>query len=311
MRNDGTHAANVPVTLHFPSPDKQPETRRPRIAPGQTGTATFTWRTGRYHYGEHTFRVEVPTANPHTFTATLLPPTVDFAVAEIYPPSASYPIVKGDWVEVAAFVRNFGPYTGRAQVVLRDLTERRAMYSQNITLPPGGARVVEFTWKTLRYDAGEHRLQVSVAASHDINPDNDYSEIASVDILPNRDIIVGFGNGNGDSNSSDGDNDNDAPAVIAAAMAAPNIRVPAQYPPDIIAFNTGGTATASMTAPSAAAGFGAPSRQSRPSPEATATDPAIIASLTESAFQCVQLQRRMGHILPRSLLCPNAPPLIR
>ena len=296
VRNDGTHAANVPVTLHFPSPDKQPETRRPRIAPGQTGEATFTWRTGRYHYGEHTFRVEIPTANPHTFTATLLPPTVDFAVAQLYPPSASYPIVKGDWVEVAAFVRNFGPYTGRAQVVLRDLTERRAMYSQNITLPPGGARVVEFTWKTLRYDAGQHRIQVSVAASHDTNPDNDYSEIASVSILPNRDIIVGFG-----------DDDDDIPAAIAAAMAAPNIRVPARYPPEIIVLNAGagGTVVAPMTAPSVEAGFGAPPHQSRPPTDADLT------SSTEDAFQCVQLQRRMGYILPRSLLCPNAPPLVR
>ena len=60
VRNDGIVAANIPVTLHFPSGDKQPETRRPRVAPGAVGTASFTWRTSRYEPGDHMFRVQIP-----------------------------------------------------------------------------------------------------------------------------------------------------------------------------------------------------------------------------------------------------------
>ena len=86
--NRGGQAGNAPVTLHFPAADKQPEGRRPRIGAGQTGGATFTWRTGRYAPGTHTFRVETPNAS-RTFRIALLPPTVDFVVAEIYPPNPS------------------------------------------------------------------------------------------------------------------------------------------------------------------------------------------------------------------------------
>ena len=42
VRNDGLVAANIPVTLHYPSGDKQPETRRPRVAVGGVGSADFT-----------------------------------------------------------------------------------------------------------------------------------------------------------------------------------------------------------------------------------------------------------------------------
>ena len=193
--NEGGSAGTAPVTLHYPSSDKQPETRRPRIATGGTGTARFTWRTGRYAPGTHTFRVESVDAS-ETFNVALLPPTVDFAVAAIYPPDSNYPIVKGDWVEVAAFVRNIGKYDGRARVSLRGLTEGRVMYEQSVALGPDESRIVEFTWKTLRYDLGDHWLRVEAEARHDVDTSNNYSESAWAGILTNRDITLGFGGGN-------------------------------------------------------------------------------------------------------------------
>ena len=60
VRNDGLAATNIPITLHFPSNVKQPETRRPRVAPGSTGSASFEWRTTRYEPGDHVFRAQIP-----------------------------------------------------------------------------------------------------------------------------------------------------------------------------------------------------------------------------------------------------------
>ena len=216
VHNAGTHTANVPITLHFPAEGKQPETRRPRIAPGQDGEAAFTWRTSRYYYGNHTFRVAVPTAETKVFTAALLPPTVDFTVVELYPVSPGYPVVKGDWVEVAAFVRNAGPNSGRAKIILRDLTEKRNMYGANVSLAPGETRIVAFTWKTLRYDLGEHRLQAIAEASHDASSNNDYSDVVIATIITNRDITIGFGDV--------------IPEQVAGAMSAPRILTPRLYP---------------------------------------------------------------------------------
>jgi len=104
--------------------------------------------------------------------------------------------VKGDWAEVAALVRNSGKYAGKATVQLQDLTEGRVMYDQNVALGPDESHVVEFTWKTLRYDMGEHWLRVEVEAKYDVDTSNNYSEQVWADILTNRDITLGFGGGN-------------------------------------------------------------------------------------------------------------------
>ena len=195
ISNEGAQAGSAPVTLYFPSADKDPETFRPRAAPGETVIRKFTWLTGRYAPGTHRFRVET-SSDRKVFFIELLPPTVDFVVGEIYPPNPSHPIVKGDWTEVAALVSNIGRYEGRARVSLRDLTEGRVMYDQNVALGPDESRVVEFTWKTLRYDVGGHWLRVEAEAKYDADTSNNYSEQAWAEILTNRDITLGFGGGN-------------------------------------------------------------------------------------------------------------------
>ena len=191
IANHGTSSISVPITLYFPSEDKQPETRRPRIGGGDTATATFTWRTSRYEPGTHSFRLE-NAGGAETFSIVLLPQTVDFEVVEIRAPNPAYPIVKGDWVEVAALVRNNGKYEGRATISLWDMTHHRLMYEDGISLKAGESGVVEFTWKTLRYELGEHLLQVEAEAEYDTDTSNNNSEVARTEILTNRDITLGF-----------------------------------------------------------------------------------------------------------------------
>ena len=45
VRNNGRAAINVPVELTFPSADKAPERRSPRVLPGATETVNFVWKT--------------------------------------------------------------------------------------------------------------------------------------------------------------------------------------------------------------------------------------------------------------------------
>ena len=110
VRNDGPVAMRIPVTLRFPSEDKQPESRRPRIEPGATGTASFTWNTGRYPPGSHPFVVEVASDPPaqSPFTIELLPHLVNAAIVGMGTDPADTAMV-GELVEVWIEVRNDGP----------------------------------------------------------------------------------------------------------------------------------------------------------------------------------------------------------
>ena len=139
VRNDGLAATNIPITLHFPSNVKHPETRRPRVAPRSAGSASFEWRTTRYEPGGHVFRAQIPgrAGAIREFEIELRPPEVDFAVVEIYPPDPLRPIVKGDWVQITAVVRNLGPYAGRGIVTLLNEADADTMYEKSASLEPG------------------------------------------------------------------------------------------------------------------------------------------------------------------------------
>ncbi|MCE2501125.1 MAG: hypothetical protein J4G13_09710, partial [Dehalococcoidia bacterium] len=297
--NDGSAVARIPVTLHFPSADKQPETRRPRVAPGTTGTATFTWRTSRYAPGTHRFRVEIGAggSSGRRFTIELLPPAADFSVVEIYPPSVAHPVVKGDWVEVAALVRNLGPHQGRTTIYVFNETERKAMYSQSLGLDAGESRVVAFTWKTLRYSEGENRIFILSNAAYDENTDNDRSQTAIVNILTNRDITVGFRTGN-------------LPDTTTNATSVPSIRTTAAYLDEILVLGSGSPPAGRVTLVPPSEQIGA-----QPQRHNQADDPAGMRRLQQSAqtsaTDCVRLQTLLGQNQPRGVLCPNAPTLIR
>ena len=300
VRNDGPLTSSIPITLHFPSADKLPETRRPRVAPGAVGSASFAWRTSRYEPGAHVFRAQIPgvAGAVRTFEIELRPPEVDFAVAGFQTPDPLRPIVKGDWVELTVVVQNQGPYAGRGIVYLLNAANHDTMYEQSVSLEPGESRDVEFTWKTLRYAVGDYELRAVVSAEYDAEPDNNRSPSLAISLLTDRDITVGFGN-------------RVQPASIAGAVFDPHVQAPANYPDRIILLD-GGTASASA----ALAGVAAIGQlNAAPMPADGGLHPAAAYWLWRAAqispWQCARLQRVIGSSLPRAALCPGAPALVR
>ena len=281
ISNEGTQAGSAPVTLHFPSEGKQPETFNPRIAPGETVVRKFTWRTGRYAPGIHQFRVETPNGS-RVFFVELLPPAVDFAVVDVYPPHPSYPIVKGDWAEVAAFVRNLGEYDGRATILLADTKRQQVMYRQSVSLEAGESREVVFTWKTLRYEPGEYQLQAWAEARYDTDRSNNYSNTADATILSNRDVTVGFG-------------DTYPGEQLQGGNAKPRIRTAGRYSDGVIVLDEHAKATAGLQLPAMGMRTGAPP----------------LARQAASPFLCAQQLQMIGSLRLDVALCPGVWALVR
>ena len=299
VRNDGIVAANVPVTLYFPSGDKQPETRRPRVAPGAVGSADFTWRTSRYEPGDHVFRVQIPGmgGTVRTFEIELRPPEVDFAIAGFEAPDPLHPIVKGDWVEMTVVVQNQGPYAGRGTVYLLNGASLDTMYEQGASLEPGESREVEFTWKTLRYPVGGYELLARVDAEYDTDPDNDESDRVHVHLLTDRDITVGFGN-------------NVRPAIFSESTSGADLSSIPRYRNDIMVVSGGKILIDLPASPT----LGSPMGVS-PKPTGGSYDPARMywqwRSAQLSPWECARYQGTIGESLPRAVLCPRAPSMVR
>ena len=299
VRNDGLVTSSIPVTLYFPSGGKQPETRRPRVAAGAIGSASFTWRTSRYEPGDHIFRVVIVgmAGAVRDFVIELLPPTADFAVVDFQPPDALYPIVKGDWVQITAMVRNLGPYASRGTVTLLNETDRDTMYEQSVSLEPGEFKDVEFIWKTLRYPVGKYDLMVRVDTEYDTDPDNDYSDQVQVRLLTDRDITVGFGDGA-------------QPAVFADRTSRTILRATPQYSDAIQV--TGGVQSPvdGLISPATELQMGV-----APRPMGGKYDSARMywqwRSAQISAWECARYQKVIEESQPRPILCPEAGALVR
>ena len=299
VRNNGLVAANIPVTLHFPSSDKQPETRRPRVAPGAVGSASFTWRTSRYEPGDHVFRVQIPgvAGAVRTFEIELRPPEVDFAVVDFQTPDPLHPIVKGDWVEITVAVQNQGPYAGRGTVYLLDAADLGTMYEQSASMEPGEFREVKFIWKTLRYPVGEYDLLARVDAEHDTDPSNDRSDQVPVHLLTDRDITVGFGSAV-------------RPEVFAELTSKVGLSSMPRYRNDIAVV---GNSHIPVDRPIAAVSD--LSMGVSPQPTSGNYDPARMywrwRAAQISPWECSRYQQAIGENLPRAVVCPKAPALVR
>ena len=299
VRNNGSIAANIPVKLYFPSGNRQPETRRPRVEPGAVGSAEFLWRTSRYEPGDHLFRVRIPgvAGAVREFEIELLPPEVDFAVVDFKTPDPLHPIVKGDWVEITVVLQNQGPYPGRGTVYLLNGANPDAMYEQAASLEPGEFREVEFTWKTLRYPVGGYELLARVDAKYDTDPSNDRSDLAPVHLLTDRDITVGFGN-------------KARPSVFAEPTSAADLSSIPRYRQDIVVVgNSQPPLDRPVVTPS-----DAPMGVS-PKPTGGDYDPARMywrwRSAQVSPWECARYQRTVGESQPRAVACPRAPALVR
>ena len=302
VRNDGIVSANIPVTLYFPSGDKQPETRRPRVAPGAVGAAAFTWRTSRYEPGDHVFRVRIPgvAGAVRTFEIELRPPEVDFAVVDLQAPDPLHPIVKGDWLEMTVVVQNQGPYAGRGTVYLLNSADPDPMYEHSVSLEPSEIKDIQFTWKTLRYPIGEYDLSIRVEAEYDTDPDNDRSDLVPVHLLTNLDITVGFG-------------DDALPDIFAGGMIEARLNLAPGYPNEIRFISDAidpKLPTNDLTAPPTASLMGV-----EPKPLDGRHDPARLywqwRSAQFSPWECARYQQTVGESLPRAVLCPGAPSMVR
>ena len=313
VSNDGSFAVNVPITLHYPSADRQPETRQPRVDPGQTAMATFEWRTSRYSPGTHSFRVVIPNQNPNeppfasqVFNLVLLPPLADFAVENITVPDIGRPFVQGEWIPVAALVRNLGPSPGRGTLKLEDATDDSHladMYERSITLEPGESRWVEFTWKSLRYDPGERHLRVVADGDYDPTHHNNRTQLATVTLLPNEDIIIGFG-------------DDSADALVFKDASPPALETTGDALNQIVALDTGAHQAQTLAAPEPdspmlAAHDPVAGRDFADTAQVVMAMHRLHRAADRSAHHCSDLQRRLGNSHPRAVLCPAAPALVR
>ena len=314
VRNDGPISAYIPVTVYFPSSDRQPETRSPFTQPGSSSVASFLWRTGNFEPGKYIFRVAIQTQNgsgpvvsARTFTVELLPPEIDFAVLEFFPPDADTPLERGEWVDIQVKLQNLGRYAGRGSILLNDLTADKTLYSRDISLDPGESRVVTFVWKTLRHALGEHRLQVIVNADYDGNHLNDTSDTITVFVFTDRSITLGVGA-------------NFPLDYIIGEVSEPALITRAGEESPIALLSANPIATGTLNGPD---GFGSfvpvGISNSEYSPVVSLTNRAELMITVYRLGQlarmephaCARFQHALGHVEPRATICPQTPALVR
>ena len=169
VRNDGPIAANIPITLNFPSANKRPETNSPRLNPGETGTVTFDWFTRNYTAGAHQFLIELATAGTpfQHFTIDLLPTVENVAIIGMgtYPADTA---MVGEPVEVWIEVRNDGPVGLTVPVRLTFPSASKRPEIRSLRVGPGETARVSFDWNTSNYDAGTHLLRAAILLDNNV-----------------------------------------------------------------------------------------------------------------------------------------------
>ena len=313
VRNDGPISANIPITIYYPSSHRQPETRSPLTQPGSTSVARFRWRTGNFEPGHYDFRVAIqarngsgPVVSARTFTVELLPPEVDFAVLEFFPPDSDTPLERGQWVDITVKLQNLGRHAGRGSILLNDLTADKTLYIRDISLDPGESRVVTFVWKTLRHAIGEHRLQVIANANYDGNHLNDTSDTITVFVFSDRSITLVVGA-------------NVPLDYIIGEASEPTLITGAGEEATIALLSANPIAAGTLTGPD---GFG-----SFVPVEVSNAEYLPVVSLTNEAERtitvyrlsrlarmephaCARFQHALGHAEPSAVICPQTPTLV-
>ncbi len=169
VRNDGPVATTIPVTLHFPPGGRQPDSRRPRLDPGEIRTVVFEWLTGNYQPGTHRFLVEVAAIDTpqRRFTIELLPIVENVALVGMgtYPEETA---MVGEPVEVWIDVRNDGPVALNVPVRLTFPSASKRPEVRSHRVGPGETVRVWFEWKTSNYEPGVHTLRAAILLDSNI-----------------------------------------------------------------------------------------------------------------------------------------------
>jgi hypothetical protein len=236
----------------------------------------------------------------------LLPPEVDFAVLEFFPPDADTPLERGEWVDIPVKLQNLGRYAGRGSILLNDLTADKTLYSRNISLDPGESRVVTFVWKTLRHALGEHRLHVIANAEYDGNHLNDTSDTITVFVFSDRSITLGVGA-------------NLPLDYIIGEVSEPALITGAGEEATIALLSANPVATGTLTGPD---GFGSfvpvevSNAEDLPvvSPTNKAERTITVYRLSQLArlepHACARFQHALGHAEPSAVICPQTATLV-
>ena len=161
--------------MTFPSADKAPERRSPRILPGETTTVQFTWNTRNYEPGRHSLSASLTGSGNITDGSTaaevqllLTPPEIAATIESIttYPFSARV----GDSVEITIVVRNDGPISAYIPITIYYLSSDRQPETRSPFTQPGSTSVASFRWRTSNFEPGEHIFRVAIQAQNGSGP---------------------------------------------------------------------------------------------------------------------------------------------
>ena len=183
VRNSGPVAIPVPIELTFPSPDKAPERRSPRVLPGATETVNFVWKTGAYSVGEQTLRATLTGVDNVTEGSTSADVRVELTLAPLDAEIlsiASNPAntaVQGQPVEILVQVRNNGPVAIPVPIELTFPSPDKAPERRSPRVLPGATETVNFVWKTGAYSVGEHTLRATLTGVDNVTEGNTSADV--------------------------------------------------------------------------------------------------------------------------------------
>ena len=175
VRNNGRAAIRVPVELTFPSADKAPERRSPRILPGETATVEFTWNTRNYEPGRHSLYARLTgsgnitvgaTAAEVQFLLTRSELSATIETISTHPLSARV----GDRVDITVVVRNDGPISAYIPVTIYFPSSVRQPETRSPLTQPGSTGVANFRWRTSNFKPGEHIFRAAIQAQNGSGP---------------------------------------------------------------------------------------------------------------------------------------------
>ena len=167
VRNNGDYAINIPVELTFPSAEKQPERRSPRVESGASAVVEFTWKTRNYDVGVHTLRIRLLVEDNETLGDTaaelrfeLLRFRVNASIVGVSARPLS-PVV-GQVVTITVQARNNGPVAGNIPVTLHFPATGKQPETRRPYAESAETVTATFEWRTSRYEPGTHSFYVTV-----------------------------------------------------------------------------------------------------------------------------------------------------